>query len=225
MTDTLTHESQPAHGEVEAHEHHGPTITAQAAPVERPSAPSPSPRRQVLVGTVVACAAGLTLIGGLLGLWMKLRDRGLDAANRGWVPKGITIPEVPSNVMLAAFLPALVFAQWAIYAYKRQARNHAVLALGLTALIGIALINAQAFIYSQMELPATGPSAYPAMFYTVTGLFVVLLIGGVIYSLVALFRVLGGRTHDNEIVAGNALYWHFLAVAFCAVWLVVYVTK
>ena len=42
---------------------------------------------------------------------------------------------------------------------------------------------------------------------------------------VAAFRFLGGRMHDREVVAALALYWYVLAVAFSAVWLIVYVTK
>ena len=46
-----------------------------------------------------------------------------------WLPKGITIPEVPSNVMLIAMLPICVFAQWAVYSAKRNDRPHAGLGL------------------------------------------------------------------------------------------------
>ena len=225
MTDTLTPE-QVTDDVVVTPAGAAPAVpAAPALPVELPPAPAPAPRRQVLVGTTAFILAATTLVCGMLALWLKLRDRGLDATVPRWLPDKITIPEVPSNVMLIAFLPACVFAQWAVYAYKRQARNHAVLALGLTALIGLAIINAQAFIYSEMGLPAKGSTAYNAMFYAVTGVFMVLVIAGVVYSLVTLFRVLGGRQHDGELVAGQALYWYFLAAAFCAVWLVVYVTK
>ena len=37
--------------------------------------------------------------------------------------------------------------------------------------------------------------------------------------------LLGGRVRDHELVAAHALYWYVLAVAFAAVWFVVYVTK
>jgi hypothetical protein len=39
------------------------------------------------------------------------------------------------------------------------------------------------------------------------------------------FRFLGGRTGDHELVSANALYWYFVTAAFAAVWFVVYVTK
>lgn len=188
-----------------------------------PAGPPPAARRQRLVGTAVACAAGATLIGGMLALWAKLRGVGLAESNT-WVPKGVHIPEVPTNTMLLAFIPACLFAQWAVYSAKRGDRTHAGLALFLVALIGVAIVNGQAFVYSQMELPASGASAYHAMFYAVTGTMTVLLILGIGYSLVAAFRYLGGRT-STEVVSGHAIYWYFLAVAFAAVWFVVYVKK
>ena len=44
-----------------------------------PSAAAPAPRRQILVGTAIACAAGVALIGGMLALWLKYRQHAIDA--------------------------------------------------------------------------------------------------------------------------------------------------
>ena len=54
----------------------------------------------------------------------------------------------------------------------------------------------------------------------------VALVGiGIAFTLVTVFRFLGGRTDERELVAAHALYWYFVAAAFSAVWFVVYVTK
>jgi len=188
-----------------------------------PSAPAPAPRRQLLVGTAVACAAGAALLGGMLALYLRFREAAIDSG-ASWVPDGINIPLVPATVMLCAFIPVCVFAQWAVYSAKRDDRPHTGLALGLVALIGIAYINAQAHIYAQMELPAND-GTFSAMFYAITGAFAALVIVGVVFSAVTAFRYLGGRSADREILAAHALYWYFLSAAFCALWLVVYVTK
>ena len=165
-----------------------------------PSAPAPAPRRQVFVGTAVACAAGT------------------------WVPKGVNIPLVPANIMLIAFIPICVFAQWAVYSAKRGDSPHTGLALGLTGLMGIAFINAQAYIYSQMNMPANG-GTFNAMFYAFTGVMTALAIIGVVFSAVTAFRFLGGRTTDREIVSAHAMYWYFLSFVFTMLWFVLYVTK
>ncbi|MGZ6993129.1 MAG: cytochrome c oxidase subunit 3 [Ilumatobacteraceae bacterium] len=192
-----------------------------------PSAAPPAPRRQMFVGTAVGCVAAGSLIGAMLALWMRMRTDALDSAKALWIPKGIKVPMVPANTMLLAFVPICVFAQWAVYAAKRDARSHTAMALALVGVIGLAVINAQAFIYARMKLPVNekGATAFNSMFYALTGTFVVLVIIGIGFSAITAFRYLGGRTTDREIVSAHALYWYFLSAVFCALWFVVYVTK
>ena len=57
------------------------------------------------------------------------------------------------------------------------------------------------------------------MFYAVTGTMMALFVIGLVFTGVAAFRFLGGRSADREIVAAHALYWYVLAAAFSAVWL------
>jgi cytochrome c oxidase subunit 3 len=188
-----------------------------------PVAPAPPPRRQVLMATTVASLAMVMLMGGMLAVWLLQRERALDA-DEPWVPQGVTIPEVPSNVMLITFAVLCVFAQWAVHAIGRADRVHAGLALGLTGLLGIAIINAQAYVYNQLELPVAD-SGYAGMFYAITGTMLVLTIVGVAFTAVTAFRVLGGRSRDTELAAAHAMFWYVLAAVFAAVWLVVFVTK
>jgi cytochrome c oxidase subunit 3 len=189
-----------------------------------PAAPAPPPRRQMLIGTALAGAATVMLVGGMLAIWILQRERALDAGET-WVPEGITIPEVPSNVMLIGIWGLCVFAQWATWSARRGDRAHTGLALGVVAIMAIAAINAQAFVYSQMGLPIAEETGYGAMFYAVTGTVVALMVIGLVFTGVTAFRFLGGRSADREIVAAHALYWYVLAAVFSAVWLIVYVTK
>jgi heme/copper-type cytochrome/quinol oxidase subunit 3 len=190
-----------------------------------PPAPAAPPRRQVFIGTAVGSVAAMMLIGGMLAVYIRIRQQTLDSADDAvWVPDDITIPEVPVNVMLMSFFTLCLFAQWAVYAARRRDRPHVGLALGLVALIGLAIINAQGYIYNRMELPI-GETAFAGMFYAVTGAMLALVIIGVAFTAVAAFRVLGGREADTEIVAAHALYWYALSAVFSALWLIVYVTK
>ena len=192
-----------------------------------PSAAAPAPRRQMFVGTALGCVAAGSLVGAMLALWMRFRTEALAVVDGRWVPKGIKVPMVPANTMLLAFVLIFVFAQWAVYAARRDARSHTVMALSLVGFIGLAVINAQAYIYARMKVPVKGtdPTAFSSMFYAVTGTFVALLIIGIGFSAITAFRYLGGRTTDREIVAAHALYWYFLGAVFFALWFVVYVTK
>ncbi len=51
------------------------------------------------------------------------------------------------------------------------------------------------------------------------------VVAGLVFSAVAAFRALGGRLRETEILSAHALYWYFVAIAYSAVWFVVYVTK
>ena len=188
-----------------------------------PPAPAPPARRQVLIGTAVASIGVCTLIGGMLAVYIRLREAARDAGE-SWVPDGVTIPEVPSNVMLISFFAVVLFAQWAVYAARHRDRVHIGLSLGLVGLVGLAIVNAQAYVYNQMALPAAD-STYATMFYAVTGTMTALVVIGLVFTVVTAFRLLGGRESDQEIVAAHALYWYVLTAAFSAVWLIVYVSK
>jgi heme/copper-type cytochrome/quinol oxidase subunit 3 len=187
-----------------------------------PAAPAPPVRRQTLVVTALGCMAGTMLIGAMLAIWMTLRGRVVDAGDR--FPEGYTIAEVASNVMLITIGSVLVFAQWAVYSAKRGDRVNFGIAQAVTVILGVAFINAQAFIYTQMGMPLA-EGYYPALFYSITGTMVALVVVGIVFSSVAAFRYLGGRSNDTELVSASALYWYFLAAAFAAVWFFVYVTK
>lgn len=188
-----------------------------------PAAPPPPPRRQVLVGTALASVAATMLVGGMLAVWILQRERALDAGTT-WLPDGVAIPEVAANVMLIGVWGLCIFAQWAAWSARRGDRAHTALALGLVAVMTVALINAQAFVYSQMNLGVAEETGYGGMFYAVTGTVVALFIVALVFTSVAAFRFLGGRT-DREIVSAHALFWYVLAALFSAVWLIVYVTK
>ncbi len=189
-----------------------------------PAAPAPAPRRQLFVGTAVACAAAATLFGGMVALYFRFRQATLAVPNSEWKPAETVVPEVAANNMLIAFLGIFVFAQWAVYAARREARSQVAMALGLVALVGIAVINGQAFVYHQMRL-GVRDGQYQTMFYALTGTFVALMIAGLVFSVVTAFQYLGGRTRDREIVSAHAMFWYFLGTVYSVLWFVVYVTK
>ena len=193
-------------------------------------ASQPAPRRQTFVGTAVAGAAGLMLIGGMLATWLQFRADApvRESMKRGfikdWMPAKIVVPEVAANMILIGLFVICIMAQWAVYSAKRNDRTHTGLALGVTALLALASINAQIFIWTQMGVGARD-GAFHSMFYAATGTMTALLLSGLVYTAVAAFRYLGGRTKEVELVSAHALYWYFLTAAFSALWFVIYVQK
>jgi heme/copper-type cytochrome/quinol oxidase subunit 3 len=140
------------------------------------------------------------------------------------MPAKIVVPEVAANMILIGLFVICIMAQWAVYSAKRNDRTHTGLALGVTALLALASINAQIAIWAQMGVGAND-GAFHSMFYAATGAMTALLLSGLVYTAVAAFRYLGGRTKEVELVSAHALYWYFLTAAFCAVWFVIYVQK
>lgn len=189
-----------------------------------PAAPPPAPRRQLFVGTALACAAGTTLYGGMIAIFLRFRQEALSVTDGEWKPTAVKIPEVPTNVNLLAFLFIGIFAQWAVYSARRQHRSYVGLSLGLVALLGLAVINSLAFVYTQMGM-GIADGTYQVLFYGVTGTFIALTIAGIVFSVVAAFRYLGGRTSEREIISAHAMYWYFLSAMYCVLWFVVFVTK
>ncbi len=197
-------------------------MSTATAPLALPPAAPPAPRRQLFVGTALACVAGTMLIGGMLAIWVLLRERVVDSGGR--FPVDYIVPEVATNVMLMTIWALCLFAQWAVYSGVRGDRAHTALALGVTAILAIAFVNAQAFVYVDMAVEMRA-DYYGALFYAVTGAMLAIVIAGLVYTTVAVFRALGGRLQETEILSAHALYWYFAAAAYSAVWFVVYVTK
>lgn len=196
-----------------------------------PSGPQPAPKRQIFVGTAAACVAGTMLIGTMMATWLAFRAAAPNRAGdpderlviKDWLPASITVPETPTNMMLVGLAVACVMAQWAVYAGKRGIHTHTGMAIGMTFLMGLAVVNAQAFVWSKMGVPVA--SQYGALFYAATGAMTALMLTGLAYTVVAGFRYLGGRTSEIEVLSAHAMYWYFLTAAFTVVWFVIYVQK
>ncbi len=193
------------------------------APLALPPAAAPAPRRQLFIATALACVAGTMLIGGMLAVWVLRREQVLDGGSERF-PVDYIITEVASNVMLMTIWALCLFAQWAVYSGTRGDRAHTALALSVSAILAVAFINAQAFVWADMEV-AIADNYYGALFYAMTGAMTVVVVAGLVYSVVAMFRALGGRLRETEILSAHALYWYWAASAYSAVWFVVYVTK
>lgn len=187
-----------------------------------PPAPAPTPKRQILVTTGLFATAGLMLVGAMSALWFRFRNI---AGPTNWKPAKAIVPEIATNTMLITIGFACLIVQWAVYAAKRGDFHHVNVAVGLVVLLGLAMLNSQAYVWKKIALPVKGETAYNSMFYALTGTLFVLILVGVVYAVVAAFRSVGGRTKDRETISGLALYWYFLAAATSAVWFVVYVTK
>lgn len=185
----------------------------------------------VIVATAFASAAAAALMASMLAIWLDFRAKApTRVASDGvslikdWLKKDIAIPEVAATTMMFTFLIVCVMAQWAVHAGRRGDKSHTTLALAVSLFAGLALLNAQVALWMQMDI-VLRDDAYQTMFYTITGVMFALIASAVIYSLVAMFRVLAGRTNDHDVLTGHAIYWYATYGIFTALWFVVYVQK
>ena len=196
-----------------------------------PSAPARTSRRQVLVATTLVVGALTMLMAGMIATWLKFRagaptrlsSDGLRTI-KDWMPKDVKIPEVAANTMFVTFPVAALMAQWAVYSTKRDDRTHRSLALLIVLGLGVAIVNAQIAVWSQMEI-GLADGAFQTVFWTITGTMLLLVAGGMAFTVVAFFRSIGGRDDDQQVVSAHALYWYFLTAVFTVVWFFVYVQK
>ena len=197
-------------------------MTAATAPLELPSVAAPAPRRQMFVGTAVACVAGSSLVGAMLAVWVLLRERRVTTGAR--FPLDYIVHEVATNIMLMTIWALSLFAQWAVYAGRRGDRSQTALALGVSGMLAIAFLNAQAFTWSQMAVEVAD-EYYGALFYAITGTLFVIVTAGLLFTVIAAFRALAGRLTDTDILSAHALFWYWAAAVYTAIWFAVYVTK
>ena len=185
----------------------------------------------VFVATAFVAAGVAALMGGMLAMWLQFRANApTRVASDGvslikdWLKKDVAIPEVAATTMMFTFVIACVMAQWAVYSARRGDKSHTTLALAVTLFTALAIMNAQVALWMQIEIVLRN-DAYETMFYTVTGTMFAVVASAMVYSLVAMFRVLAGRTGDHDVLAGHALYWYAVSGMFATMWFIVYVQK
>ena len=101
------------------------------APLNRP--------RTLVVGTAYFTSAVLMFFGCLFAIYFSVRSDAM-AWGMEWFPEN-AISLVPGGMNMATLTVSVATMAWAVYAVKNDDRIHAYLALILTALMGIAMIN------------------------------------------------------------------------------------
>jgi heme/copper-type cytochrome/quinol oxidase subunit 3 len=192
------------------------------------AAPAPARPRVLVLGTTLVCLAGSMLFAGMISIYLALREQA-GGTTADWLPGGLIIPEVATNVMLVGIFLISIVIQWARYSIQHNDRVNTYVALGLTTLMGIAMLNAQVYIWRELKLVIASEAnqGFQMLWYSITGTYFVALAVGVVATALLAFRALGGRASQRhaDSISAACVYWHFLLLAFSAVWLCVYVTK
>jgi hypothetical protein len=124
---------------------------ATDAALALPPAAPPARPRVLLVGTALAAAAAFMAIMAMVGSTSRSGPRA-----RRWrvvAARRLGAAAHPGNMGMATMLLSAVTMWWAVDAVGRNDRPSAYLALGLTIMFGIAVINATTFLYTEVGLP------------------------------------------------------------------------
>lgn len=195
-----------------------------SAALALPPAAPPARPRVLLLGTALASAATFMAFVWLIGLYVS--ERSAVVSNGGtWLPEGTTIPLTPGNMAFATMLISGVSIWWAVESVGRNDRQMAYLALALTMLLGVAVINATSFLYSQIDLAVA--TTQGALIYTITGAHIAMIGIGMIYMAVMVFRTLGGEYsgRDREGLVAAALFWYVTIAVHAVIWYAIYIVK
>ena len=159
------------------------------APLNRP--------RTLVVGTAFITSAVLMFFGCLFAIYFSIRSDTM-AWGMEWFPEN-AISLVPGGMNMATLTVSVATMAWAVYAVKNDDRVHAYLALILTALMGIAMINQTVFYYMDIALPIDHSEA-ALLLYVITGAHLVMVGVGVFWLGLLLLRTFGGQDTSLSLI-------------------------
>ena len=188
-------------------------------------APAPPGRpRSLLFATAFAAAASAMVVLTIIAVYLSARH-GVRMQHKVWLPAG-AIPLIGPNMALFTLLLSLPAVKWAHYAIANDDRQNTWVAIGISLLLGVGFINADAFIFHGLHL-GVHKSTPALLIFTAGGAHLAMLIGAMVFLLLTAFRTLGGQfsSRNAEGVAAAALFWYVTVAVYCVLWYAVYVTK
>lgn len=189
------------------------------------------PRSQIVAAALFASAAAMAILV-LLSLYISARSGAL-AANTEWLSPG-SIPLTGPNIALFTLLLSVPVMAWAQYSIATDDRQNLWVAFGIVLLLGVAFINAESFILTNITLShEAGKSigiteSIPGLLiFTIVGLHIAMVVGGLGSIILTGIRSLGGQmsSRDRDGISAVALYWYVTVAVFIVLWYAIYVTK
>ena len=190
-----------------------------------PVIPAPPVRPSTLmVGTTLATGAVVMFFAGLFAVYFSMRADTM-AWGSEWFPEG-AIQLSPGGMNMATLVVATVTMAWAVHSVAGNDRIHAYLALALTAVMGIAMINQTVFYFNDIGLPIDY-STSTTLLFTIVGAHLVMVGIGVLWVGLLLLRALGGQDtrRHRDLVSSAALYWYATVAVYAVMWVGIYIGK
>lgn len=195
---------------------------ATISTVGLPAAPPARPRVALLGSTIVSVASAM-FFAGLIGIYLA-RRADVIASGDTWLPDGVNIPVVPPTMMLITLGMSLITMAWAVTSLRTGDTAKAAMALGLTAVFAIAVINQTSYLYTEMGL--TINDEVGVLVYAITGAHLVMVGVALVFLAVVLFRAAAGQYRDIPDGPVAALvFWYTTCAIYAVIWYAIYITK
>ena len=194
------------------------------------------PRKRTLqVGGALVTAIFVMYFAGLFGIYAATRNahnatqEGLDRPVP-WIPSTADVElTAPTIIWWTSLLMSLVTMQWAIYSLKRNDRRHGLMAIGITFIFGLAVVNQVSFQWNQLGIVIDdiSGSAAPPLIYAITISHVIMIIIGMCMLAAVGFRTLASSRTDAHVDSANAaaVFWYAMVAIYFVIWLLIFITK
>ena len=174
----------------------------------RPRPPDEVPKGTNLTGLMLVLVADAMVLATLLAVWLTIKGASLT-----WPPKKVNLNTyLPSVITITLAMSAFSMA-WAVSSIRRNDQRSATVAIILTALFGIAVVNAQWYSMVRADF-GIASHAYGTLYLLLVGyqaVHQVLAIGALI--LVGARAIVGhfGRDGYDPMRAVGAFWYYTMA--------------
>ena len=185
---------------------------------------APTRPRTLVVASAFGTGSVIMYFGGLFALYFSIRADAL-AWGTQWFPEG-AIQLVPGGMNMATMAMSAITMGWAVHSVLNDDRVHAMIAMALTAVLGIAMVNQTVFYFMDIGLPIDASEAATLLF-TIVGSHLVMVAVGVLWLGMLLLRTLGGQdtSRHRDLVSAVALYWYAVVAVYSVIWIGIYIAK
>lgn len=193
-------------------------------------AAEPQRNRTVVVGASLAAAAMLMMFAGMVAVYVSIRQNNEHLIEKGvggsvWFPD-LTIQIAPGTMMLFTAMMSLFTMAWAVQAIRNDDRRNAYVAMGLTMLLGAAIINQVAFAIGDFGLPVDR-STPALLLYALYGAFVAALGMAIFGVLLMMLRAIAGQydSRNSDGIQAAAIFWYAVILVYPVIWYLITITK
>ena len=185
---------------------------------------APTRPRTLVVASAFGTGSVIMYFGGLFALYFSIRADAL-AWGTQWYPEG-AIQLVPGGMNMATMAMSAITMGWAVHSVLNDDRVHLMIAMALTAVLGIAMVNQTVFYFMDIGLPIDASEAATLLF-TIVGSHLVMVAVGVLWLGMLLLRTLGGQdtSRHRDLVSAAALYWYAAVAVYSVIWIGIYIAK